>query len=139
MIEQQIHELHDAGLELNKVKTSFFNKITTFSIGLTGLLIGLKPASISVYYAKIAFLTAIICLALCALFSLLAQHYEINFSKQKEAIIRKGIESNTQGIGWINKPFIYKVAESLTYICLTISILTLIAYVYLLEFTNEPI
>jgi len=119
----------------------YFKSISTLSVGLIGLLIGLKSSQIPNQEAKIAFLTAIILIALCTLFSLAIRFYEIVAYKQEVEHRRLNIleyienpsENNVQ-IKNLNKNWFYKFSEIATFVCLLLSILALISYVYFLEF-----
>jgi hypothetical protein len=140
-VNKLVNELTDS---INKYNVSFFSflrNISTLSVGLIGLLIGLKPAVIPNQYAKVFFLLSIFLIGLCILSSLVAQHYEINYLTQANKIRLRNIESYIQNPSEnilqkseISKGRIYKVSEIVTYSCLTLSIITLICYVYFLEF-----
>ncbi len=119
----------------------FFKNISTLSVGLIGLLIGLKPDVIPNQYAKVFFLLSIILIGLCILFSLIVQHYELNYRAQANKIRLRNITSyienpseNTMQSADVNKHKFYKFSEKLTFSCFGISILTLIFYVYFLVF-----
>ncbi|MEQ9304227.1 MAG: hypothetical protein RJQ14_09955, partial [Marinoscillum sp.] len=58
-LDQKITELIEVIDEGGKANTSFLAKITTFSVALTGLLVGLKPNNIGVFEAKVAFMFSI--------------------------------------------------------------------------------
>ena len=119
----------------------YFKSISTLSVGLIGLLIGLKPSPIPNQESKIAFLISIILIALCILFSLAVRFYEIAFYKQEVAhrknhiskYIENPSENNVQ-ISNLYKHWFYKFSEIATFSCLLLSILALISYVYFLEF-----
>lgn len=119
----------------------YFKSISTLSVGLIGLLIGLKSFPIPNQEAKIAFLLAIILIALCILFSLAIRFYEIDAYKQEVELRKSNIlkyienpsENNLQ-IDSLNKHKFYKFSEIATFVCLLLSILALISYVYFLEF-----
>ena len=119
----------------------FFKSISTLSVALIGLLIGLKASPIPNQAAKIAFLITIILIGLCVLFSLASRFYEV-ISRKNEVEIRREMilnyvnnpEENDLQIEEINKPRIYKFFEICTYTCLSLSIISLIVYVFFLEF-----
>ncbi|MCB6062602.1 hypothetical protein [Flavobacterium psychrophilum] len=122
----------------------YFKSISSLSVGLIGLLIGLKSSPIPNQEAKVAFLIAIILIALCILFSLAIRFYEIVAYKQeveyRRLNILKYIENPSENkvqIGNINKHKFYKFSEIATFVCLLLSILALISYVYFLEFPLE--
>ena len=120
---------------------AYFRNISTLSVGLIGLLIGLKPQMLPNLYSKYLFLITIILIGLCILFSLGVQFYEIvtyrhYVSAQRKQIIDY-IDSPSENIfqaSSFDKPKIYKFFELSTFSCLILSILALIAYVYALEF-----
>lgn len=119
----------------------YFKSISTLSVALIGLLIGLKASPIPNLNAKIAFLITIILIGLCILFSLATRFYEVAVYK-KEVEVRKNhileyidnpSENNLQ-IDNLGKHWFYIFSEISTFVCLLLSILTLIAYVFFLEF-----
>ena len=119
----------------------YFKSISTLSVALIGLLIGLKSSPIPNQYAKIAFLLTIILIGLCILFSLITRFYEVVSYKQAVNVRKMHIskyianpsENNLQ-IDNLGKHWIYKFCEIATFSCLLLSILSLISYVYFLEF-----
>ena len=119
----------------------YFKSISTLSVALIGLLIGLKSDRIPNQEAKIAFLITIILIGLCILFSLAVRFYEVVSYKDEVELRRlhilKYIESPSENILQIDnlgKHWIYKFFEISTFVCLLLSILALISYVYFLEF-----
>ncbi len=130
----------DTAEEGSKANTSFLAKITTFSVALTGLLIGLKPSSIGVYEAKVAFIISVGTLSFCSLFSLIAQRYEVYVLRKKASILSTQLieflndSSKALHIEPIPKPVFYRFCETATYVCLVTAMLTLTIYVYLVEF-----
>lgn len=119
----------------------YFKSISSLSVGLIGLLIGLKSSPIPNQEAKVAFLITIILIALCTLFSLVIRFYEIVAYKQEVAHRRMNILTHIENpyeksvqIGKIHKHWFYKFSEIATFVCLLLSILALISYVYFLEF-----
>jgi len=141
-VDKLVNELTDS---INKYNTSFFSflrNISTLSVGLIGLLIGLKPDEIPNLHAKVFFLISIILIGLCILSSLVAQHYEINYLTQANKIRLQNLESyirspseNIMQKSEISKGKVYKISEIVTYFCLILSIVALVFYVYFLEFS----
>ena len=127
--------------EKDKSHFDFFKSISTLSVALIGLLIGLKASPIPNQAAKIAFLITIILIGLCVLFSLASRFYEV-VSRRDEVEIRRSMiisyiknpEENDFQLENLSKPKIYKIFEIATYICLLLSIIALITYVFFLEF-----
>ena len=120
---------------------NFFKSISTLSVGLIGLLIGLKASPIPNQEAKVAFLITIILIALCILFSLATQFYEVTFYNKAVGVRKLHIQSyienpseNNLQETIIEKPKVYMFFERMTFFCLILSILALISYVYFLEF-----
>jgi F0F1-type ATP synthase assembly protein I len=119
----------------------YFKSISTLSVALIGLLIGLKSDKIPNQEAKIAFLITIILIGLCILFSLAVRFYEVVSYKDEVELRRLNIlkyienpsENNLQ-IDILKKHWFYKFSEIATFSCLLLSILALISYVYFLEF-----
>lgn len=119
----------------------YFKSISTLSVALIGLLIGLKSDRIPNQEAKIAFLITIILIGLCILFSLAVRFYEVVSYKDEVELRRLHIlkyidypSENILQIDNLNKHWIYKFCEIATFVCLLLSILALISYVYFLEF-----
>ena len=127
--------------EKDKSHFDFFKSISTLSVALIGLLIGLKASPIPNPEAKVSFLITIILIGLCVLFSLASRFYEVA-SRNNEVEIRREMilnyvsnpEENDLQIEQIKKPRIYKFFEICTYVCLSLSIIALIAYVFFLDF-----
>jgi len=106
-----------------------------------GLLIGLKATPIPNQEAKIAFLLTIILIGLCILFSLVTRFYEVVSYKQAVDVRKKHIaeyienpSENDLQLDNLGKHWIYKFCEIATFSCLLLAILSLISYVYFLEF-----
>lgn len=119
----------------------YFSSISSLSIALIGLLIGLKPTPIPNQFAKIAFFITIILIGLCILFSLGTRFYEVVFYSKEVAVRKSHIQSYTDNPTennlqetMIERPKIYTFFELATFFCLVLSILSLISYVYFLEF-----
>ena len=118
-----------------------FKNITTLSLGLLGLLIGLKPKVIPDENAKVLFLLALILLALVCVFSLITQFGETSvykiFVKETQELMKEIIRNKDVGKSKLlisRKKWLYKFSEIMTYLCLILSIGSLISYVYFLEF-----
>lgn len=119
----------------------YFKSISTLSVALIGLLIGLKASPIPNQSAKIAFLITIILIGLCILFSLATRFYEV-VAYKREVETRKShilvyIENPSENelqIDNLGKHWFYKFSEITTFSCLLLSIISLIFYVYFLEF-----
>lgn len=119
----------------------YFKSISTLSVALIGLLIGLKATPIPNQEAKVAFLITVILIALCILFSLATQFYEIVFCNQvvelRKTQLLKHIENPNVDNVRIYKTKgskLYKSFEIMTFLSLILSIISLIFYVYFLEF-----
>jgi len=130
-----------AQYEREKSNFAYFKSISTLSVALIGLLIGLKASPIPNLYAKVAFLITIILIALCILFSLATQFYEVVFCNQlvelRKNQLLKYIENpngNNVRIDKTEGSKVYKFCEKMTFLSLILSIISLIFYVYFLEF-----
>ncbi len=137
----KINKLTESHYEYVQSKNSYYNKITTLSVGLIGLLVGLKPDSIPDYSSKILFLITIILIAFCILLSLISQHYHVSYHKQqsssrKEQLLEytRDTTNNKLQMNSLKKSRIYKISEKLTFVFLVLYLLSLILYVYFLEF-----
>lgn len=120
---------------------NFYKSVSTLNVALIGLLIGLKPSSIPNAEAKIAFFVAIVLIGSCILFSLGIQYYEVDYSRQFSKFHKERLNSyvkdprnNGFDLDLIRKKWFYKLFEYLTFLCLILSIVALIIYVYFLEF-----
>lgn len=140
-IISKINKLSESHYEYIQSKNSYFNKITTLSVGLIGLLIGLKPNPLPNYCSKVLFLITITLIALCILLSLISQHYHVSYHKQvsssnKEQLLEytKDVKNNNLKMDPLKKSLIYKISDKLTFSCLVLYVLSLIMYVYFLEF-----
>jgi len=127
----------------DKVYFDFFKSITTLSVALIGLLIGLKAELIPNRAAQFAFLITIILIGLCILFSLGVRFYEVvsgndSVEARKKHILKyiENPDENNLQIEQLDKSKIYKFFEIATFVCLTLSIIALIFYVVFLEFWN---
>jgi len=127
----------------DKVYFDFFKSITTLSVALIGLLIGLKAELIPNQAAQFAFLITIILIGLCTLFSLGVRFYEVvsgndSVEARKKHILKyiENPDENNLQIEQLDKSKIYKFFEIATFVCLTLSIIALIFYVVFLEFWN---
>ena len=91
-----VNEFTETVEKYNSSFFGFFKNISTLSVGLIGLLIGLKPDVIPNPIAKVFFLIGICLLGLCILFALAVQHYELNYREQASNIRLKNIQSYIQ-------------------------------------------
>lgn len=136
-----LEKLNESQEKKNKSYFNHFKSISTLSVALFGLLIGLKYDKIPNQCAKIYFLSSIILIGFCILFSLATQLYEVIYYNKEVEIRRKHIlkyvenpiKNNLQ-IDTLSKSNLYKVFAVLTYTCLILSMITLTFYVYFLEF-----
>jgi hypothetical protein len=141
VVHKLVNEFTETTEKYNISFFGFFKNISTLSVGLIGLLIGLKPDVIQNPIAKLCFLVGISLLGLSILFSLVVQHYELNYRGQQNKIRLQNIQSyienpseNIMQSADLHKNKFYKISEILTYFCFGISILSLILYVAFLEF-----
>lgn len=141
IVDKLVNEFTEAVEKYNASFFGFFKNISTLSVGLIGLLIGLKPDVIPNPISKVFFLLSIILLGLCILFALVVQHYELNYREQANNIRLQNIQSyiknpskNKIQKSDTDKKKIYVISEKFTYFCFGISIVSLILYVAFLEF-----
>jgi F0F1-type ATP synthase assembly protein I len=150
MDKKYLKELFDKFEESQEKKDKayfdYFKSISTLSVALIGLLIGLKASPIPNQASKIAFLITIILIGLCILFSLATRFYEVTAYKQgvqtrKNHILEyiENPDENNLQIDQLGKSWFYKFFEILTFSCLLLFIITLIFYVYFLEFYPSEI
>ena len=140
-LKELFNDLEQSQEKKDKSYFDFFKSISTLSVGLIGLLIGLKSSPIPNQEAKVAFLITIILIALCILFSLATQFYEVTFYNKAVGVRKLHIQSyiespseNNLQETIIEKPKVFIFFERMTFFCLILSILALISYVYFLEF-----
>jgi uncharacterized ion transporter superfamily protein YfcC len=141
IVHKLVNEFTETVEKYNASFFGFFKNISTLSVGLIGLLIGLKPDVIPNPISKLCFLTGISLLGLSILFSLVVQHYELNYREQQNKIRLQNILSyiqnpadNIMQKGEVSKHKAYKFSEKLTYYCFGLSIVSLIFYVAFLEY-----
>ena len=139
-LKQRISKLLD--FQENKMDSYFkyLRGVNIISTGLLSLLVGLKPDEIQEGSAQYLFLATITLLGLGILFSAITQFHEVTYWKQKMKAQNKMIEEYNLSNGAkqfqsesLPKPTVYKISEVLTFFCLGLSIVTLIAYVFALE------
>ena len=142
-LKELFGKFEESQKDRDKVYFDFFKSITTLSVALIGLLIGLKAEPIPNQAAQFAFLITIILIGLCILFSLGVRFYEVISGNDSVEVRRKHIlvyiENPVEGglqIEQLNKSKIYRFFEISTFVCLILSIIALIFYVVFLEFWN---
>ena len=142
-LKELFGKFEESQKDRDKVYFDFFKSITTLSVALIGLLIGLKAEPIPNRAAQFAFLITIILIGLCILFSLGVRFYEVvsgndSVEARKKHILKyiENPDENNLQIEQLDKSKIYKPFEIATFVCLTLSIISLIFYVVFLEFWN---
>lgn len=123
----------------------FYRNITTLSIGLLGLLIGLRPEKIPLMESKISFMIGISLLVLCILSSIATQYYEVvllnretNLYLKKISDILKGNEADAQKLERVKTDGLYSFCQISTITFLVLSLISLLFYVYFSEFIINP-
>jgi hypothetical protein len=116
----------------------FYRTITTLSVGLLGLLIGLKPAEPLQEDPKLYFLSGLSLLVASILFSLIVQYYEtILLNRESNVYLKEINNTQTQQSGRasktvrVNTGWIYQAVQILTCVCLALSLISLTYYAYL--------
>ena len=140
-VKSLFENIEKSHIEFSKSFFSFFKGITTMSTGLIALLIGLKPKKIPDFDSKVLFLLSISLIGLCILSSLIVQYKEVYLKKSETEIreqqLRKFLDKKEGDEVLIdNIPIsrFYVFFEKMTYVCLLLSIISLVFYVYFLEF-----
>ena len=140
-VKSLFENIEKSHIEFSKSFFSFFKGITTMSTGLIALLIGLKPKKIPDFDSKVLFLLSISLIGLCILSSLIVQYKEVYLKKSETEIreqqLRKFLDKKEGDDVLIdNIPIsrFYVFFEKMTYVCLLLSIISLVFYVYFLEF-----
>lgn len=117
----------------------YFRHLTTVCVGLFGLLVALNPLEFSSIHSKIFYLLALSLIGLTILFSLISQYYSADYYMRTADLLKdmlpkilddpNGVESSK-----IEKPKVFLICEIATYICLSLSIISLIYYSYFVLF-----
>ncbi len=139
MYQNELDHLSKSQEKYSSSRFGFLRNITTISVGLLGLLVSLKPEIINLFSAKIAFMFAILSLGIGILFSVISQYHELYINKAEKKLILDNIADKLDGKGtktvtFIPMPSVFKISEILTYCFLGLSIVSLISYVFLIEF-----
>lgn len=118
-------------------KYGFFKNISTLCLGFLALFVNFKPNSFINEWDKMFFLFTTALFGLCILFSLVSTHGEVFLYHQsslaRAKMLLKYIETHNvktcqSESTEVNE--VYKFFEKMTYVCLILSILSLIVYVY---------
>lgn len=118
-------------------KYGFFKNISTLCLGFLALFVNFKPNSFTNEWDKMFFLFTTALFGLCILFSLVSTHGEVFLYHQSSLARAKMLLKNMKPHGVktyqsesteVNE--VYKFFEKMTYVCLILSILSLIVYVY---------
>jgi hypothetical protein len=119
---------------------AYLRTITTISTGLLALLVALKPDEIQTGSPQYLFLATISLLGLGILSSAITQFSEVAYLKQKTKSQRKMIGEYAQKkvgssfqVESMPTPLVYRISEVATFVCLGLSIVTLIGYVFASE------
>lgn len=126
---------------LDKAYYDFLRNVITISTAFLGLLVGMKPVTLPGQTSQVLFLITISTIGFGILSCIVVLYYEVGYLKeekvQKHKLLHAYIESDGEKTSFavqINRPKIYAIFEKLGFGCLSISIPTLIAYVFFLEF-----
>ena len=116
----------------------FYKNITTLSVGLLGLLIGLKPDDILDSYSRNALFLGLSLLVACILFSLIVQYYEtILLNREARIYLQRREAAKALKLEEASKyervptGLPYYTFQILTCVCLALSLISLIYYAYL--------
>jgi sulfite exporter TauE/SafE len=139
-LKQPIEDYTELWKRKHEAHFKYLRNISFLAAGLLSLLVGLKPDSIQDGLPQYLFLSTISLIGLGILFSAVSQYYEVSFLHQNIESLHKYIKqamSQQSVSNWkyksLPKPVIYKISDRLTFGCLGLSIVTLIAYVFALE------
>lgn len=118
-------------------KYGFFKNISTLCLGFLALFVNFKPNSFTNEWDKMFFLFTTALFGLCILFSLVSTRGEVFLYHQSSLARAKmllkymkphGVKTYQSESTEVNE--VYKFFEKMTYVCLILSILSLIVYVY---------
>jgi len=125
---------------------SYLRTITPIATGMLGLLVALKPDHIQNKIALYLFLISILLLGIGILASALTQFYEVTFLRQshlaEKSMLKELLDNKDSKKGVhreLPKPIIYTISELVTFSCLSLAIISLIAYVFFVELDIKPI
>ena len=136
-IKKRLTRIEEAILEHNNSFITFLRTITTIATGMLGLLVALKPAEIQSQIATGLFLGSLSLLGVGILSSIVSQYFEVVYFENKVLARMQMLQgyvdslgnSDTFHITRKSKPILYRISDILTFGCLSLSIITLIAYV----------
>jgi len=140
-LKELINKVEQSQEKKDRSYFDYYKSISALSVALIGLLIGLKASPIPNEHAKIAFFITIVFIGLCIFFSLSTRFYEVvaykdvvvSYKKHLSNYIKNPNDTKLQ-VDNIGKHWFYKFSEIATFISLILSIVSLICYVYFLEF-----
>ena len=128
--------------KLGEARKDFIKNLITIGTGFLALFIGLKSENINTENAKYLFFTTIILLVLGILFSTISLFQEIFYIKKNEKFLKKKLneylEKGSVGstiFNFTKKPLFFKICEFIGFSSFILSTLTLIGYIYFLEFS----
>lgn len=118
----------------------FIKNLITIGTGFLALFIGLKADNIESTDAKLAFLITIILIVVGILTLVISLYNEIYTIDKHQTFLKKTMEDIIDGgpkidrLNVVNKPMFFKICEFVGFTCFIFSSISLIYYVYLLEF-----
>lgn len=127
--------------KLGEARKDFTKNLITIGTGFLALFIGLKSDNIISENAKYLFFATIILLVIGILFSTFSLFQEIFFIRKNEKFLKKKmreyIDKGSIGstiINFTKKPWYFSFFEFVGFASFILSTLTLIGYIYFLEF-----
>ena len=130
-------KVNNERLNANK---EYVKNLITVGIGFLALFVGLKTDNIMSMSAKYFYLSTVILLVFGILSSSISLYFEIYIHNQNQKFLKKCMKEHLEGklltdrLNITRKPWYYKVFEKLGFICFFCSPISLIIYVYFLEF-----
>tara|TARA_E500000318_G_C3508079_1_gene191194 strand:+ start:268 stop:723 length:456 start_codon:yes stop_codon:yes gene_type:complete len=138
------NEIIEVQEKTEKALYSFFKGLTTVLVGFLGLLIALKPEEIPVQEAKNLFLASIILIGCCILSSVIVQFGEVSHLREAGNVLKKKLntfyqtkDATSLRVVRVQNNKVYMFFEYSTFVFLILSIVSLILYVYSLEFASS--
>lgn len=136
-IERRANNLAKSVDKLNTTLTTFFTHLVTVLIGFTGLLIGLKPKEFNNICSKYFFISSLILMILCIIFSLITLYGNVSFARKESSanfdILKEFFESkgvNKNQVKSVLPSKLYKISEVISLTLIALSLIDLILYVY---------
>lgn len=140
-IEKQIlRKYTEVNKERQNAYKDYVKNLITLGIGFLALFVGLKNENILGIYAKSFYLLTIILLVIGILFCSISLYFEIYIHDKNQKFLKECMKDHLNGeffsdrLNITLKPWYYKLFEIIGFSCFILSPISLIIYIYFLEF-----